>query len=54
MLNRTADPAGKAKWVAELDSGEPLEAVIAGISGSIEFHAVCGQYGIRPEPLPAE
>ena len=48
MLGRGSDPAGKAGWVAKLDAGQPLAAVINGFCGSNEFKAICASYGIRP------
>ena len=47
MLGRGSDPAGKASWVAKLDAGQPLAAVINGFCGSSEFKAICHSYGIR-------
>ena len=48
MLGRGSDPAGKANWVAKLNAGQPLAAVINGFCGSNEFKAICANYGIRP------
>ena len=48
MLGRGSDPKGKANWVAKLDAGQPLAAVINGFCGSNEFKAICDSYGIRP------
>ena len=48
MLGRGSDPAGKADWVAKLDAGQHLTAVINGFSGSAEFKAICDSYGINP------
>ncbi len=48
MLGRGSDQAGKADWVAKLDAGQHLTAVINGFSGSAEFKAICDSYGINP------
>ena len=48
MLGRGSDPAGKADWVAKLNNGQPLTAVINGFCGSAEFKAICDAYGITP------
>ena len=48
MLDRPSDPAGKADWVARLNAGQPLQAVINGFCGSGEFGNLCKSYGIKP------
>jgi len=48
MLDRSSDPAGKADWVAKLNAGQPLQAVINGFCGSGEFGNLCKSYGITP------
>ena len=48
MLDRSSDPAGKADWVAKLNAGQPLQAVINGFCGSGEFGNLCKTYGIKP------
>ena len=48
MLDRSSDPAGKADWVARLNAGQPLQAVINGFCGSGEFGNLCKSYGIKP------
>ena len=48
MLDRPSDSAGKASWVAQLESGKPLQAVINGFCGSAEFGNLCQNYGIKP------
>lgn len=48
MLGRGSDPAGKADWVAKLNNGQPLTAIINGFCGSMEFGAICDAYGITP------
>ena len=48
MLDRPSDPAGKADWVARLNAGQPLQAVINGFCGSAEFGNLCKTYGIKP------
>ena len=48
MLDRSSDPAGKADWVARLNAGQPLQAVINGFCGSGEFGNLCKTYGIKP------
>ena len=48
MLDRASDSAGKASWVAQLESGKPLQAVINGFCGSAEFGNLCQNYGIKP------
>ena len=48
MLDRGADPAGKASWVAILEQGYPVATIVNGFSGSIEFRGVCKKYGIKP------
>ena len=48
MLDRSSDPAGKADWVAKLNAGQPLQAVINGFCGSGEFGNLCKSYGIKP------
>ena len=48
MLGRGSDPKGKANWVAKLEAGQPLAAVINGFCGSNEFKAICESYGIKP------
>ena len=48
MLDRPSDSAGKASWVAQLDSGKPLQVVINGFCGSAEFGNLCKTYGINP------
>ena len=48
MLGRGSDPAGKTDWVAQLNNGQPLTAVINGFCGSAEFAAICNSYGIQP------
>ena len=47
MLDREADPAGKADWVGVLDSTQSSGAVINGFCGSQEFLAICDEYGIQ-------
>lgn len=48
MLDRGADPAGKAAWVQALADGHPYGVIINGFCGSIEFKAICDKYGIQP------
>ena len=48
MLDRPSDPAGRADWVAKLNAGQPLQAVINGFCGSGEFGNLCKSYGIKP------
>ena len=48
MLDRPSDPAGRADWVAKLNAGQPLQAVINGFCGSAEFGNLCKTYGIKP------
>ena len=48
MLDRSSDPAGRADWVAKLNAGQPLQAVINGFCGSAEFGNLCKTYGIKP------
>ncbi len=48
MLGRGSDVAGKTDWVAKLNNGQPLTAVINGFCGSAEFKAICNAYGITP------
>ena len=40
------------QWVKALDNGEPIQAVINGISQSDEFIQICQACGIRPGFLP--
>ncbi len=46
MLDRPADPAGKAGWVEVLNTGNDSNAVINGFCGSNEFLKICDDYGI--------
>ena len=48
MLGRGSDAKGKADWVAKLNNGQPLTAVINGFCGSAEFKTICDAYGITP------
>ena len=48
MLGRGSDPAGKADWLAKLNAGQHITAVINGFCGSAEFKAICDSYGIQP------
>lgn len=48
FFGRSADPAGKADWVAVLDNGGTKGVVFSGFTGSAEFAALCSQYGIAP------
>ena len=42
-FDRDADEGGLAGWVNALNSGESLEAVEAGFTGSDEFKAIIGE-----------
>ena len=53
MLNRDADAAGKASWVEALEEGYSLAHLINGFCGSVEFKALCSQYGIEPGSVEA-
>ena len=48
MLGRGSDPSGKADWLAKLNAGQHITAVINGFCGSAEFKAICDSYGIQP------
>ena len=48
MMGRNSDPAGKARWVAKLDNGQPLAVVINGFCISKEFGGICASCGITP------
>ena len=48
MLGRGSDAAGKSYWVAQLNNGQPLTAIINGFCGSAEFKSICDAYGIKP------
>ena len=48
MLGRESDPSGKADWLAKLNAGQHITAVINGFCGSAEFKAICDSYGIQP------
>ncbi len=46
FLGRKSDPAGKADWVGQLDSGASREHVFGGFANSVEFYNLCKDYGI--------
>ena len=54
MLGRGSDPTGKSSWVAQLNTGRPLTAVINGFCGSAEFKTICDSYGIKPGTVKVE
>ncbi len=47
MLDRNADPAGKANWVSKLENGQTLANVINGFCFSREFQHLCDVYEIK-------
>ena len=47
MLDREPDPEGLDAWTNVLATN-PVEAVIKGLCGSVEFGAICKKYGIEP------
>ncbi len=47
FFDRSADAAGRAGWLGQLQSGASRLTVISGFSQGAEFSALCGQYGIR-------
>ena len=47
MLDREPDPEGLDAW-ANVLATNPVEAVIKGLCGSMEFGAICKKYGIEP------
>jgi hypothetical protein len=51
MLNRNADPDGRAGWVDALGQGYTLQHIINGFCGSAEFTAICNDYGISAGTL---
>ncbi len=51
MLNRDADPDGRAGWVDALSQGYTLQHIINGFCGSAEFTAICNDYGISAGTL---
>ena len=50
MLDRASDPAGKAYWVARLDTGMSINSIAAGFSQSVEFSGICRDYNIDNGP----
>ncbi len=48
FFNRTADEAGKAGWLAQLNGGTSKQTVLDGFTHGAEFSALCVQYGITP------
>ena len=48
MLDRGPDPEGKAAWVQALVDGYHYGVIINGFCGSVEFKAICDQFGITP------
>ena len=54
MLGRGSDAAGKSSWVAQLNNGQPLTAIINGFCGSAEFKTLCDSYGITPGTVKVE
>lgn len=55
MMNRNADPDGKAYWVNMLQNGVSRVGVFNGFSGSAEFSGICDNYGInRGNPSASE
>ena len=53
MLDRAADEGGKAGWVDALNKGYTLQNIINGFCGSVEFKALCQDYGIEPGTVEA-
>ncbi|MDZ7836945.1 MAG: DUF4214 domain-containing protein [Actinomycetota bacterium] len=48
FFNRPPDPEGYAGWLGQLQRGQSRRFVLAGFVNSVEFEALCAQYGIRP------
>jgi len=46
LMNRVADPEGKAYWLDLMDAGLPREDVFAGFANSVEFENLCDASGI--------
>lgn len=47
LLGRKSDAAGKADWVARLNSGQSRSQILAGFAYSPEFNALCQEYGVK-------
>lgn len=47
ILGRESDPAGKADWVKNIQSGASKSQILAGFVYSKEFRDLCGEYGIN-------
>ncbi len=48
FFNRDADDAGYNAWLGKLNSGISREKVLDGFLSSLEFAALCSNYGIAP------
>lgn len=47
FLNRKADSAGRSYWVNYLEKGMSRAYVYRGFANSVEFNAICNEYGIK-------
>lgn len=48
LLDRVSDKKGKNSWVSSLKDGMSREYVFSGFCNSVEYKALCGEYGITP------
>lgn len=51
LLGRAPDANGLAGWMAKLDSGMSMRAIVAGFCQSSEFRALCAKWGVVPGTL---
>ena len=51
MLNRGADPGGRAAWADVINMGMTVRCVVVGFVGSPEFKALCAKWGLNPGAL---
>ena len=53
MFDREPDEVGKAYWMARLDAGMSIDALVAGFSESEEFEKVCEKLNVEPGTFKA-